>query len=172
MVDISGSAENAADTTSANTLVVDFRKLLSLDADPEKQATLRKLLVEEENKLARSREQVENSERLASKCAEQIRQGKARLERLSGTRSTLDTSKFQRSVNLMETMQELFDNFQRRLLNKYPYTVELQDTTVGVCSTLEEARRRAQQFADANPGRVVTIIDRSNGDTRVVGPES
>jgi hypothetical protein len=169
-------AESAADVASAKILVVNFRRLLSLDTDSEKQATLRKLLVEEEDKLAKNREQLEKAARLTRKGADQVREGRERLEQLNAIKSKhdikRDTPDYRRSVDLMETIQQLFENFHRRLLNIYPYSVQLRDEIVGVCSTRDEASRRARQFARANPGRVVTIFDRSNGDRHVVGLES
>jgi hypothetical protein len=66
-----------------------------------------------------------------------------------------------------------WDASQRTLRDElYPFCIMMQTTMVGVSASLDEAKRRAQQFEKANPGRVVTIIDRSNGDSHVVGSEA
>jgi hypothetical protein len=150
-------SEMAGDATLAKTLIFDLRKLTSLDSDPDKQAILRKLLVEEADKLASNREQLENHTRLAAKAGAQIRESREHLERLDGFKSPGDTRDCQRSVDVMEIIQQLVENFRRQLLTMYPYSVTLRNEIVSVCGTLDEARRRAQQFANINPGAVVTV---------------
>ena len=68
----------------------------------------------------------------------------------------------------MALTQQLFENFHRRLLTTYPYSVKLQDRTVGVCATLDEARRRARHFANANPQAVITVVDARRNQSETV----
>jgi hypothetical protein len=145
----SGGANILADV-GAKARIIDLRELITLDADPERQASLRRLLVEEENKLASNREQLENA-------AQRVSEGKKRLERIK--RTGAESGNPDGAAALMELTQQLFENFHRRLLTKYPYSVKLQNKTVGVCATLEEARRRARNFANANPQAVITVVD-------------
>ncbi len=130
----------AAETGSAKTLIIDFRKLLSLETDFETQVALRRVLVEEADKL--SRKQAELNSALST------RQHEARFERVEITKSTHKNDD-RGLLGLMEVTQALLENCHRRLLNEYPYSVKLRETIVGVCATLVEARQRAQQFADA-----------------------
>lgn len=138
--------------TNSKTRIIDLRELVALDGDPGRQASLRKLLIEEEDKLAINRERLEGSARV-------VADGKARIERLKGIKSSNTNLNDHGLQQVMELTQRLFENFHRRLLTEYPYQINIQDRTVGVCATLDEARRRAEQFADANPGAIVTIVD-------------
>jgi hypothetical protein len=156
-----------ADGGSAESLIIDFRAVLNLDPDPDKQAILRRLLIEEVDRLAENREQLERQARLVRKGEELVRQGRKHLERQNGTESR----DFQRSVELMDTIQRLFENFHQRVLDRFPYSVKLQDRIVGVCVTLEEARSRAQQFADANPQAHVALVDTKQARTETVRPQ-
>lgn len=149
--------EIAADAGSAEALIVDLRKLLT-EADPDKQSRLRQILIEEEDKLSKDREQLEKSARW-------VRDGKKRVERLKTIMSTRKNSADRSLLSVMELTQTLFENFNRRLLNEYPYSVKLHNEVVGVCETLEDARRRAQQFADGNPEVFVTVVDARRGRT-------
>jgi hypothetical protein len=153
----------AAEAVLPEALVIDFRKLIALDRDPEKQAALRRILIEEEDKLARNRKQLENIERLARRGRELLRESKATRERAKETRSASELRDYRRSLELMETIQQLFENFHHHLRTIYPYSVKLHDKIVGICATLEEARRRAQRFADANPEVFVTVVDARQG---------
>jgi hypothetical protein len=73
----------------------------------------------------------------------------------------------------MEATQRLLEKFHRQLRDElYPFCIMLQNTMVGVSVSLDEAQQRAQQFADANPKLVVTIIDRLSGDSDVVVPQN
>ena len=154
---------SGAEAAGDGMLVIDFGKLIRLDSDPTKQAFLRRMLIEEEDKLAANREQLEKRIRLAAKAREQIGDGRVRLGRLNGIKSPGNALDYRRSVELMETMQQLFENFQSRLRSIYPYSVKIQDEVVGVCTTLEEARRRAEQFAEANSDVVITVLDERHG---------
>jgi hypothetical protein len=145
------------------TQVIDLRDLVTLDVDPERQASLRKLLVEEEDRLARDRERLEKTARL-------VREGKERLERLDRINATHRPPGGPGLAGVMALTQQLFENFHRRLLKEYPYAVKLQGQTVGVCVTLEEARLRAQHFADANPQAIVTVVDGKRDRTEAVHP--
>ena len=137
----------------------------------DQRTTLQKLLVEEENLLGRNREQLELADR-------RVHEGKQRIRKLKQTVANWHADERAREPNLslvtaMEKTQELLEDFHRTLRNElYPYCIMLQTSVVGVSVNFEEARRRAQQFADANPQGVVTIIDRSNGDSHVVKPQS
>ena len=144
----------AADTGSAKTLIIDFRKLLSLETDSDKQVMLRRLLVEEADKLSRKQAELNSALRAP--------QHEARFERVEITKSP-HKSDDRGLLGVMEVVQALLENFHRRLLNEYPDSVKLQETIVGVCATLDEARQRAQQFADANPEAVVTVVDAEQG---------
>jgi hypothetical protein len=153
-------AEPSSEVGSTKALVVDFRKLIQLDPDPEKQATLRGLLIEEADKLAKNREQLKKSERSIGKGREQIRRGRERVERrpneIAPQRDNRDDD---RTLELMESVQQLVVNFHTGMLSVYPYVVKLQDRIVGVCATLDEAGRRAEQFAKANPPAVISAVD-------------
>jgi hypothetical protein len=155
--------EVAAEVVLSEAPVIDFRKLIALDTDPEKQANLRRILIEEEDKLAKNRKQLEITERLVRKGKDLVRESKARSERAKGIKSANGLRDYRRSVELMETIQRLFENFHHQLRTVYPYCVKLHDEIVGVCATLDEARRRAQQFADANPEYFVTVVDARQG---------
>ncbi len=157
-----------SDPASAKTLVVDFRKLSALEADPDRQAVLRGLLIEEEDQLAKNREWLQNSERLIRQGRKRIGAAKERLERLDGPNSGGDN----RALELMETIQQLYENFCSRVLNEFPYIIKLHDDTVGVCRSIEEARERAQQFADANPEFFVTLVDTPHGRNETFYKES
>jgi hypothetical protein len=64
------------------------------------------------------------------------------------------------------------EDYQRLLRDElFPYCIMLQSTMVGNCDSLDEAKQRAQQFANVNPERLVTIVDRSSGDRHRVSPE-
>ncbi len=56
--------------------------------------------------------------------------------------------------------------------NRHRFCIMLRHTMVDTSDTFDKAQRRARQFADANPTVVITIIDRSSGDSHVVVPES
>ncbi len=135
----------------------------------DQQKTLQKLLVEEENLLARNREQLELADR-------RVLDGKERIRKLKQSMTEWKADDRARNVHLslvatMETTQQLLEEFHRRLRDElYPYCIMLQNAMVGVCISLDEARQRAQAFADANPKRVVTVIDRANGESHVVLP--
>jgi hypothetical protein len=144
--------------------------LLGSDFEPARQKTLQRLLVEEEDQLSRSREQLELAER-------RLHDGKVRVARVRKIAKDMraDEPPRERALSLLATMEttlELLEQFNRMLRNDlYPYCIMLQTTLVGVCTTLDQAEQRARQFANANPGLSVLIIDRSNGDSRVVEPE-
>ena len=169
--DRTDGAEMLADDR-VETRIVDLRELVTLDTDPDRQASLRRILVEEVDKLAKNRERLENCDRLAASAGTPDTRGRRRPPtRLNGPGSSRHTRKYQRTLDLMEAIQQLFENFHRRLLTKYPYSVKLRDKTVAVCATFAEARRRAQRFAVANPEAVVTVIDASKGRTRTWHPK-
>jgi hypothetical protein len=134
-------------------------------------STTKELLVQEENLLARNREQLELADR-------RVHEGKERIRKLKRTVAKRNADERARDAGVtlvatMETTQGLLEAFHRCLRDElYPFCIMLQTTVVGVSVSLEEARRRAQQFADTNPGLVVEIIDRSNGNRHVIGPES
>ena len=135
----------------------------------EKRTTLQGLLVDELDNLGRDREQLELSER-------RVREGKERIARLRSMVSTLSfgDQRQQRDLSVLSTMeaiQNLLEDYHCQLRDEiFPYCIMLQSTMVGGCVSLDEARQRAQQFANINPKRVVMIIDRSNGDSYVVCP--
>jgi hypothetical protein len=150
-------------------------RYLSMLQKPElatdQQKTLQKLLVEEEDLLARSREQLELADR-------RVHDGKERIRKLKQTGAKLNADERARDANLslvatMEATQRLLEKFHRQLRDElYPFCIMLQNTMVGVSVSLDEAQQRAQQFADANPKLVVTIIDRLSGDSDVVVPQN
>jgi hypothetical protein len=43
---------------------------------------------------------------------------------------------------------------------------------VDTSDTFDNARRRARQVAQENPAVIITIIDRSSGDSHVVAPDA
>jgi hypothetical protein len=88
-----------------------------------------------------------------------LRGSKAAHGRVKEIKSASELRDYRRSLELMETIQQLFENFHHHVRTIYPYSVKLHDQIVGICATLEEARRRAQQFADANPEVFVTVVD-------------
>jgi hypothetical protein len=153
-------AELAANAGSGKTLVIDLRKLTALDPDRDKQAKLRRFLIEEEDKLASNREELENS-------ARRVREGKQRIERLRKIKAAHDNLDDHGLARVKALTQRLMENFHRRLHEEYPFSVKLQETIVGVCATLEEARRRAQEFARANSEAVVTIVDARHGRSEI-----
>jgi hypothetical protein len=159
----SGGANILADV-GGKARIIDLRELITLDADPQRQSSLRKLLVEEENKLASNREQLENAARL-------VRDGKDQLERVSKSGLAENNSHDRAAVEVMALIQQLYENFHRSLLTKYPYSVKLQDRTVGVCATLDEARQRARHFANANPQAVNTVVDAQQDRSEIVCSE-
>lgn len=165
-----GDAKSAK-TMSAKTLAIDLRKLIDLDSDPQKQAILRKLLVEEADKLASNREWLEKRAAPAAEAGQQMHEGKASIEGLNGINSPGDTCDCARAMDLKGIMQQLFENFYGRLMTVFPYSVKLRDEIVGVCGTLDEARRRAQQFAEVNPEAVVTITTGPQGRGETFDPE-
>jgi hypothetical protein len=153
-------AQPAFEAGSAKALVIDFRNLIQFDSDLEKQATLHRLLIEEIDKLAKNREQHEESECLIEKGRERIGNGRDRVERQNKiSPAGRDNRDEHRTLELMESMRQLFVNFHNRLQRVYPYAVELQGRVVGVCATLDEAKRRAEQFANANPQAVISVVD-------------
>jgi hypothetical protein len=160
---MSSHAKLAAEIGSARTLVIDFRQLLRLDPDPQKQACLRSILIEELDKLANNGERLETASGLTRKGKGLIAKGRAHLEGQNHSNAVSSNRDYHRSLELMETIQQLFENFHRRLQTIYPYSVTLRDEVVGVCATLDEARQRAQRFADANPEAVVTVADAEQG---------
>ncbi len=133
----------------------------------DQQRTLQSLLVEEENLLARDREQLELAER-------RVHDGKQRIRKLKQTVAQSNADQRLRDSNsslvaVMERTQQLLEDFHRMLRNElYPFCIMLQTSMVGMSVSFDEARQRAQQFADANPGLVVTIIDRTTGDSHVI----
>jgi hypothetical protein len=157
--------ELAAEAALGEAPAIDFRKLIALDHDPKKQDALRRILIAEEDKLARKRKQLEDIERLSRKGRELVRTSKARHEAANGTRSADGLRDYRVSVELMETIQQLFESFHHHVRTIYPYSVKLHDEIVGICATLEEARRRAQEFADANPDVFVTVVDARQGQS-------
>jgi hypothetical protein len=116
-------------------------------------------LIEEADKLAKNREQFKKSERSIEKGREQIRSGRERERRLNEIAPPRDNRDDDRTLELMESVQQLFVNFHNRMLSVYPYVVKLQGGIVGVCATLDEAKRRAEQFAKANPPAVISAVD-------------
>ncbi len=99
------------DDAGGETRIIDIRELYNLDEDPEKQAELRKLLIEEEDRLAKNRERLEHSARL-------VCEGQERIARLKSIKSTHNC--FSEQLRVMETIQQLYDNFHQRLLTEYP----------------------------------------------------
>ena len=51
------------------------------------------------------------------------------------------------------------------------FCIMLRHTMVDTSETFDKAQHRAQQVANENPATIITIIDRSNGDSHVVAPE-
>ena len=134
--------------------------------EPETQKTLQKLLVEEENKLARNREQLELAERRVHEGRERIRKMKSLLPRSRFALRDLGV------IETMEEVQELLESFHRQLRDEiFPFRVMLGPTVVSTCCTIDEARVRGQHFANANRGVDVMILDRANGDSHVIKPE-
>ena len=137
----------------------------------DQRKTLQKLLTEEMDLLPRNGEQFELADR-------RVHEGKQWIRKLKQTIAEWNSDERQRNSDLslaqtMETTQQLLEGFHSKLRDElYPFCILLQTTMVGVCVSLDEARRHAQRFADANPKLVVTIIDRSSGDSHVVSPES
>ncbi len=56
--------------------------------------------------------------------------------------------------------------------NRNRFCIMLRHKVVDTSDTFDRARSRAQQFANENPAFIITIIDRSSGDSHVVAPES
>jgi hypothetical protein len=137
------------------------------EIERETHKTLQKLLVAEQDKLARNREQLELADRW-------VCDGKARIRELRRSLASSNCADWQHSRRLaliatMEETQALLEDFRRKLRDElYPFCIMLQHTMVGVTAALDEARLRAQAFAKANPELVVTIIDRANGGSHVV----
>jgi hypothetical protein len=121
---------------SAKTLIIDFKKLLSLEADPSKQATLRTLLVDELDKLTKQRAALNDAEH-------RVREGRVRLERTKTIKTAPKRLDDHGLVGAMEMTQSLLENFHRRLLKDLPDSNKLQDAIVGAFMILREARRRA-----------------------------
>ena len=144
--------------------------LMTLDLKPEKQQMLRRLLVEEQSKSARNREQLELAERRIRQCKDRIKQ----LTK-AGAELTGDDGRTRRDLTVIAALQAVqveFETFQRALRDELePFVVMLRTTAVAIFGTFDEAKASAQRFATANPGVVVMIIDRSNGDSHVVRPE-
>jgi hypothetical protein len=137
--------------------------------EPETQRTLQKLLVEEQNKLGRNREQLELAERRVHEGRERIR----KLNRAVAYSGFGDDAQHRlRMIATMKEIQSLFESYHREFRDElFPFCVLLRHMPVTTCRTFDEARRHAQQFANANRDLEVLIIDRSNGDSHVVGPE-
>ena len=133
----------------------------------EKRTTLQALLVQEQDKLTRNREHLELSDRRVHEGKERVRT----LRVIVATRTSDDPNR-QRDETLlatMETTQSLLEQYNRRLHDEiFPYCIMLHTTMVGTCAAFDEAKQRAQQLANANAKHVVTIVDRSNGDSHVV----
>jgi hypothetical protein len=149
---------------------IDHSMLMKLELKPEKQQMLQRLLVEEQRKSARTREQLELAERRIRRCRDRIRQ-------LTNTGAELngDDRPAQRDSTVVVALQAVqveLETFHRALRDELePYVVMLRTTAVAIFRTFDEAKASAQRFATANPGLVVMIIDRSNGDSHVVQPE-
>jgi hypothetical protein len=166
------SAKIAVDIGAPKTLIIDLRELFRLDSDPEKQEVLRRLLIEELDKLARKREQQEELESLILRGREQVRNGGDRYEQQEQSNPASDNRDDRRTLELMETIKQLLENFQTRVLSMYPYAVKLRNTVVGVCATLDEAERLAKQSASANPDEaVVTVFDARQDRSETFHPE-
>lgn len=56
--------------------------------------------------------------------------------------------------------------------NLHRFCIMLRHTMVDTSDTFDNARRRAQQVAQENPAVIITIIDRSSGDSHVVAPDA
>jgi hypothetical protein len=137
--------------------------------EPETQRTLQQLLVEEQNKLGRNREQLELAER-------RVHEGRERIRKLSKAVAHSgfgdDAQHRLRAIATMKEIQRLFESYHRQLRDELlPFCVLLRQMPVTACRTFDEAQRQAQQFANANRDLVVLIVDRSNGDSHVVDPE-
>lgn len=55
--------------------------------------------------------------------------------------------------------------------NVHRFCIMLRHTMVDTSDNFDNAQRRAQQVANENPAFIITIIDRSSGDSHVVAPE-
>jgi hypothetical protein len=131
---MSNDDEFAADAGSAKTLAIDFGKLLSLEAGFDTQVTLRRLLVEEMDKLTQRAVELENPARRVREC-------KARLERIKMIKSVQKNVDDRGLQGVAELTQILLENFHRRLLDDFPDSVKLQDAIVAVCVSLRGVRR-------------------------------
>lgn len=147
-----------------------MEKLQNPRVEPEALMLLQKLLVEQQNKLGRNREQLELAE-------ERVQAGSERISKLKFALATWNADKRPRNRDLsvvatMERTQRLLEDFRNKLRDElFPYCVMVQNNVMGIVSNIDEARRHAQEFANCNPDLVVTLIDRSNGDSNVVSPE-
>jgi hypothetical protein len=144
--------------------------LMNPDVAPAKQLTLQRLLVEEQAKSPRDQEQLELAERRIRQCKDHIKTLKTGV-----ADSDAGDSRAQQELMVVAALQAVqgeLERFCRTLRDELePFVVMLRTTAVAIFRTLDEAKTSAQRFANANPGLVVVIIDRSTGDSHVVQPE-
>jgi hypothetical protein len=124
------------DSGSGQTLIIDLRELLSLELDPGNRLAIRRLLVEEMERLANQRIALADAER----C---VREGRARIERAKTTKRAYKNLNEHGLVNAMEVTQSLLENFHNRLLKDFPESNELHNAIVAVCVSIQKARQRA-----------------------------
>lgn len=144
--------------------------LMEVDQEPDRQRMLQRLLIEEQGKSARNREQLELAERRIHQCRDRIRQLTN-----TGAEPNGDDGRAPRNstvVTALQAVQVELETFHRALRDELePYVVMLRTTAVAMFRSFDEAKASAQRFATANPGLEIMIIDRSNGDSHVVQPE-
>ena len=141
---MSNDDEPAADPGAARTLIIDLARLLSLETDSHRQLGIRRLLVEEIDRITR-KVSLENS-------APRVREARARLETVKTLRSTHQNSEGRGAQpDAMRLSRRLFENFHRRLLQDFPDSIKLHDAVRAVCVSLRQDRRRVPQFVRGNP---------------------
>jgi hypothetical protein len=144
--------------------------LMKPDVEPDKQLTLQRLLVEEQGKAPRNREQLELADRRIRLCKDHVRKLKNGSAELNA-----DDPSSRRDMTVIATLQAVqgeLETFYRALRDELePYVGMLRNTAVAIFRTFDEARASAQRFANANPELEVMIIDRSTGDSHGVRAE-
>jgi hypothetical protein len=167
---VTSAAETASDAVATESVERFLGMLQKSYVQRDVPKTLQRLLVEEEDKLARNRQQLERVERWIQEGSERI----ARLRVSAAALSSIDQSQRRElsALSTIEATQRLLEDYHHQLRDEiFPYCIMLQSTMVGSCVSFDEAQRRAQQFANVNPMRVVMIVDRSSGDSHLVSPE-
>jgi hypothetical protein len=140
---MSNDDKPAADPGAARTLIIDLAKLLSLETDSHRQLGIRKLLVEEIDRIARQ-VSLENS-------AARVREARMRLERVKTLGSAHQNPEGRGALpDAMELSRSLFENFHRRLLKEFPHSIKLHAAVRAVCVSLRQDRRRVPRFVRGN----------------------